>query len=156
MLLGLCVSTAVMVIQMKMIKTYSELITFPTFEERFRYLRLSGSVGIETFGFDRIFNQKFYTSKEWRDFRNYIIVRDNGCDLGVPGYEIPDGTQIFIHHLNPITVEDIEQCTEFLLNPEYVITTIHSTHNAIHYGDENLITKGPIARSRYDTCPWRK
>lgn len=138
------------------IRTYSELITFPTFEERFKYLKLNGSVGAETFGFDRIFNQRFYTSKEWRDFRHHIIVRDNGCDLGVLGHEIPNGTQIFIHHLNPITLDDIANSTEYLLNPEYVITTIHPTHNAIHYGDENLLVREPITRSRHDTCPWRK
>lgn len=138
------------------IRTYSELITLPTFEERFKYLKLHGSVGAETFGFDRVFNQKFYTSKEWRDFRHHIIVRDNGCDLAVPGYEIPSGTQIFIHHLNPITIDDIRDATEYLLNPEYVITTIHPTHNAIHYGDEKLLTRGLNERSRHDTCPWRK
>ena len=138
------------------IRTYSELITFPTFEERFKYLKLDGAVGVDTFGFDRIFNQKFYTSKEWRDIRNYIIVRDNGCDLGVEGYEIPKGVKIYIHHLNPITVHDIEKATDILLNPEFLITTIHSTHNAIHYGDENLLTKAPVERSANDTCPWRK
>lgn len=138
------------------IRTYSELITLPTFEERFKYLKLHGSVGAETFGFDRAFNQKFYTSKEWRDFRHHIIVRDNGCDLGVPGYEISKGTQIFIHHLNPITIDDIRDATEYLLNPEYVITTIHPTHNAIHYGDERLLTRGLNERSRHDTCPWKK
>ena len=141
---------------MKIIRSYSELHRITTFEERYKYLQLGGIVGKDTFGFDRYINQIFYRSQKWRSIRDQVIIRDNGCDLGVPGYEIPDGTQIFIHHLNPITIEDIEQCTEFLLNPEYVITTIHSTHNAIHYGDENLITKGPIARSRYDTCPWRK
>jgi hypothetical protein len=138
------------------IRTYSELITLPTFEERFKYLKLHGSVGAETFGFDRVFNQKFYTSKEWRDFRHHIIVRDNGCDLAVPDYEIPSGTRIFIHHLNPITIDDIRDATEYLLNPEYVITTIHPTHNAIHYGDEKLLVRGLNERSRHDTCPWRK
>lgn len=141
---------------MKIIKTYSELITIPTFEERFKYLKLGGSVGVETFGFDRIFNQKFYTSKEWRDMRHYIIVRDNGCDLGVEGYEIPNGVQIFIHHLNPIELTDIERRTDILLDPEFLITTIHSTHNAIHYGDESLLSRGPVMRTRNDTCPWRK
>lgn len=138
------------------IKTYSELITIPTFEERFKYLQLRGVVGRETFGYDRIFNQKFYTSKEWRNFRNYIIDRDNGCDLGVKGYEIPDGVQIFIHHINPITLDDIENQTDLLLNPNYVITTIHKTHLAIHYGDEKLLTNKPVERAKFDTCPWRR
>lgn len=145
-----------MVILMRSIKTYSELITFPTFEERFKYLRLSGSVGIETFGYDRIFNQKFYTSKEWRDIRNFVIVRDNCCDLGVEGYEIPDGVQIFIHHLNPIELEDIELRTRILLDPEFLVTTIHRTHNAIHYGDDRLPSIGPTIRQANDTCPWKR
>lgn len=151
-----CEDTADMVIAMKSIKRYSELITIPTFEERFKYLQLSGSVGKETFGYDRIFNQKFYTSKEWRDFRHHIIVRDNCCDLGVEGHEIPDGQMIYIHHMNPITLEDIERRTEILMDPEFVITTIHPTHNAIHYGDINLLVTSPIERARFDTCPWKR
>lgn len=138
------------------IRTYSELITLPTFEERFEYLRLNGKVGTDTFGFDRIFNQLFYTSGEWREVRHHIIVRDHGCDLGVPGYEIPEGVKIFIHHMNPISIDDIRDATEYLLNPEYLITTIHNTHQAIHYGDRQLLTATPIIRSRHDTCPWRK
>lgn len=156
MLSRLCENTAVMVIPMMTIRTYSELITFPTFEERFKYLQLSGKVGRETFGYDRIFNQKFYTSKEWRDIRNFVIVRDNGCDLGSEDHPIPDGVQIFIHHLNPIALEDIEKATDILLDPEFLVTTIHSTHNAIHYGDTNLLIASPIERKQYDTCPWRK
>lgn len=137
------------------IRTYSELITFPTFEERFEYLKLSGSVGKETFGFDRVFNQKFYTSREWKLIRDFVITRDNGCDLGIEGHEIPNGVKIFIHHLNPIELKDIELKTKILLDPEFLITTIHQTHNAIHYGDSNLLVKAPIERSRNDTCPWR-
>ena len=136
-----------------MIKTYSELITLPTFEERYRYLRLDGAVGVDTFGFDRIFNQQFYTSREWKSIRDRVIVRDCGCDLGVEGYEIYG--RIIIHHLNPITLEDIERKSDVLLDPENLITTTHATHNAIHYGDEGLLIVAPIERSRNDTCPWR-
>lgn len=138
-----------------MIKTYSELSRLKTFQERFEYLRLNGKVGVDTFGFDRVFNQRFYKSSEWLYVRDKIITRDNGCDLGVEGHEIY-GQRIIIHHLNPIMLYDIEHSTEFLLNPEYLITTIHSTHNAIHYGDENLLQKEPIVRSRNDTCPWKR
>lgn len=138
-----------------MIRSYTELSRLKTFEERFDYLRLRGQVGKETFGFDRIFNQKFYTSREWKQIRHYVIVRDNGCDLGVEGHEI-NGQIIIIHHLNPIFLEDIEKRTELLLNPEYLITTIHSTHNAIHYGDENLLICTPIERTKNDTCPWKQ
>lgn len=136
------------------IKTYSELITIPTFEERFKYLRLDGSVGEQTFGFDRYMNQVFYQSYEWKKVRDAVIIRDNGCDLGIEGHEIRG--KILIHHMNPITVKDIETCSDFLLNPEYLISTMHLTHNAIHYGDESLLPKGPIERKKYDTCPWRQ
>ena len=135
------------------IKTYSELITFPTFEERYEYLRLKGRVGEETFGFDRYLNQVFYKSKEWRSVRDYVIARDNGCDLGMEGYEIYG--QILIHHMNPITKEDILQRRDVLLNPEYLITTVKNTHDAIHYGDVNLLVTAPIERRKNDTCPWR-
>lgn len=141
-------------IQMERNRTYSELITLPTFEERYRYLQLKGSVGEETFGFDRYINQKFYNSQEWKNTRDYIIVRDQGCDLGIEGYEIHG--RIYIHHMNPVLLKDMMYRTEYLTNPEYLITTTHSTHNAIHYGDENLLIKTPIARSKNDTCPWRK
>ena len=141
-------------IQMEMNRTYSELITLPTFEERYRYLQLKGSVGEETFGFDRYINQKFYNSQEWKNTRDYIIVRDQGCDLGIEGYEIHG--RIYIHHMNPVLLKDMMYRTEYLTNPEYLITTTHSTHNAIHYGDENLLIKTPISRSKNDTCPWRK
>ena len=136
------------------IKTYSELITLDTFEERFQYLRLDGTVGVDTFGFDRIFNQRFYTSTEWRRVRDEVIFRDNGCDLGVRGYEI--GGKIIIHHINPICLDDLDRHSDLLLNPEYLITTTHATHNAIHYGDKRLLITAPVERSRNDTCPWKR
>ncbi len=136
------------------IRTYTELIMLPTFEERFQYLKLNGRVGEETFGFDRYLNQVFYNSREWRRLRNEIIVRDHGCDLGIDGREI--GGIILIHHMNPISVDDILKRSEFLLNPEYLISTIKNTHDAIHYGDENLLFKAPIERRKNDTCPWRQ
>lgn len=135
------------------IKTYSELITLPTFEERFEYLKLDGSVGIETFGYDRVFNQKFYSSIEWKHMRDEIICRDLGCDLGILDRKIFG--KIFIHHINPILLDDIRTASKFLLNPEYLICTSFDTHNAIHYGDKNLLIRAPIERSQYDTCPWR-
>lgn len=136
-----------------MIRTYSELITIPTFEERFRYLQLAGKVGKETFGFDRILNQRFYHSPEWKRVKNTVIIRDMGCDLGLKDYEIYG--PILVHHMNPITIEDIYEGSEFLMNPEFLICTAQLTHNAIHYGDENLIAKGPVERSPFDTCPWK-
>lgn len=136
------------------IKTYSELIKLPTFEERFRYLRLSGSVGKETFGFDRYMNQIFYRSQRWKSARDYVIIRDNACDLGVEGHEIYK--RIIIHHMNPITLQDIERESEFLIDPEFLICTIHNTHNAIHFGDESLLITAPIERKANDTCPWRR
>lgn len=140
-----------------MIRTYSELMTLDTFEERYRYLRLRGSVGKETFGFDRLINQFFYQrSKEWDDIRKFVIRRDNGCDLGIEEREIPNGVKIFIHHMNPIALRDIELKSDILLDPEYLITTTHQTHNAIHYGDERLLVGDPIVRTRNDTCPWRR
>lgn len=137
----------------KNIRTYSELITLPTFKERFEYLRLNGIVGKDTFGFDRYMNQIFYKSREWQSLRNQIIIRDNGCDLGVDGYEIHG--KILIHHMNPITLDDIVERNDYLLNPDFLISTMLTTHNAIHYGDEKLIDKEPIERSKNDTCPWR-
>lgn len=136
------------------IRTYSELITFPTFEERFQYLQLDGMVGKETFGFDRYLNQLFYGSKEWKAIRDFVIIRDNGCDLGVEGYDIAG--RIIIHHMNPVTIDDITKRSKFLTDPEFLICTVHNTHNAIHYGDESLIVTTPIERSRFDTCPWRR
>lgn len=136
------------------IRTYSELIQIPTYEERFAYLRLGGTVGADTFGFDRWINQQFYSSPEWKAIRDEVIIRDNGCDLGIKGYDIHG--RIYIHHMNPISVRDIIDMTEYLLNPEYLICTTHNTHNAIHYGDENLLTFAPIERTKYDTCPWKR
>ena len=138
---------------MKNIKTYSELITIPTFEERFEYLKLDGQVGVETFGFNRYLNQAFYKSDEWLSIRDYVITRDNGCDLGMEGYEIYG--RILIHHINPITKDDIIQRSRILLDPENLITTVKRTHDAIHYGDSNLLIKAPIERRKNDTCPWR-
>lgn len=143
------------VVQRIMIKTYTELSKLRTFKERFDFLRLDGKVGADTFGFDRIINQRFYRSSEWKRVRDKVIVRDNGCDLGIEGHEIY-GQRIIIHHLNPISLNDIELSTEFLLNPEYLITTIHSTHNAIHYGDESLLALTPVERVKNDTCPWKR
>lgn len=135
--------------------SYSHLITLPTFEERYHYLKLGGVVGEETFGYDRYLNQVFYSSKEWKTFRRDIIVRDMGCDLGIEDREI--GRTILIHHMNPITLADIHQRNlDVLLNPENVICTSLNTHNAIHYGDESLLVLPPIERSRNDTCPWRR
>lgn len=135
------------------IRTYTELSKLQTFEERYRYLRLNGSVGKDTFGYDRYLNQMFYRSQQWKAIRDHVIVRDNGCDLGIEGREIYG--KIIIHHMNPITIKDIETESEFLLEPEFLISTIHNTHNAIHYGDESLLVKGPIVRSKNDMCPWR-
>lgn len=135
------------------IRTYSELITLPTFKDRFDYLQLNGLVGKETFGFDRYLNQQFYKSQEWKRIRDIVILRDNGCDLGVEGYEIRG--RILIHHMNPITDYDIQNNSKILLDTEYLICVTHSTHNAIHYGDESLICTGPINRHKNDTCPWK-
>lgn len=140
-------------ITMTNIKTYSELITLNTFEERFKYLKLSGSIGKETFGFDRYINQAFYNSQDWKKVKDFVIIRDNGCDLGMDGYEIHG--RIYVHHMNPISIEDILYKTDYLINPEYLISTTHLTHNAIHYGDETLLIKAPICRSKNDTCPWK-
>ena len=136
------------------LRTYSELITLPTFEERFRYLRLKGSVGVDTFGFDRYLNQKFYRSAEWRRVRDQVIVRDGGCDLGMEDRVIYD--KILIHHMNPITEKDILYMTDTLMDPEYLICVTHRTHNAIHYGDEDLLITAPVIRTPYDTCPWKR
>lgn len=137
-----------------MIRTYSELSKLSTFEERFQYLKLGGSVGESTFGFDRYLNQIFYKSKLWKRIRDEVIFRDGGCDLGVNGREIFGS--VIIHHMNPITIKDIEADSKFLTDPEYLITTTHSTHNAIHYSDEKLLMTGPIERTKNDTCPWRR
>lgn len=138
----------------KMIRTYSELIKLKTFKDRFEYLKLDGIVGEETFGFDRYMNQIFYKSREWTSVRRSVVIRDNGCDLGVEGYEIHG--KILIHHMNPINLSDIVHKTDELLNPDYLITTVLSTHNAIHYGDASLLPVLPIERRANDTCPWKR
>lgn len=135
------------------IRTYSELITIPTFEERYKYLKIGGKVGEETFGFERYLNQEFYKSHEWQSIRRQVIVRDLGCDLGIEGREIHG--KIIVHHMNPITIDDIVSASDFLLNPEYLICTLKSTHDAIHYGDESLLIKAPVERMKNDTCPWK-
>lgn len=136
-------------------RTYSELITLPTFEERFKYLQLNGAVGRDTFGFDRYLNQYIYQrSQRWKSVRDKIIVRDNGCDLGVEGYSIYG--RIIIHHMNPISVEDILSDRDWIFDPEFLICVSHRTHNAIHYGDESLLPQTLIERTKNDTCPWRQ
>lgn len=135
------------------IKTYSELITIPTFEERFEYLQLKGSVGKDTFGYDRHLNQVLYRSPEWKRLRNQIIIRDCGCDLACEGYDIH--SKVLIHHLNPITVEDVLARSRKVLDPDNLVCVSHNTHNAIHYGDVDLLVTGPIIRTKNDTCPWR-
>lgn len=137
-----------------MIRRYSKLRHLETFEERFRYLRLQGSIGKESFGFDRHINQKFYRSREWKDVRNHVITRDDGCDLGIPGYEIH--SEILVHHMNPMNVEDIVHGDPRILDPEYLITTTHRTHNAIHYGDENQIPRQLTQRKAGDTDLWER
>lgn len=134
-------------------RNYTELSRYLTFEERFNYLRLDGRVGSQTFGFDRYLNQQLYHSAEWRRARDEVIIRDLGCDLGDPNR--PIGGQIIIHHMNPITPSQIEHSDPNIFDPEYLITTSLKTHNAIHYGDEGLLSKAPIERRPNDTCPWR-
>lgn len=138
---------------MEIIRTYDELSKFHDFSSRFRYLMLKGVVAEDTFGFDRYFNQKFYCSTEWKRIRNYVIIRDNGCDLGVDGFDIYG--KILIHHMNPITVKDISESSDFLLNPKYLISVSMDTHNAIHYGDELYLERfKSITRSKNDTKLW--
>jgi acetyltransferase-like isoleucine patch superfamily enzyme len=133
-------------------RTYSELCRLETFEERYHYLELKGVVGERTFGFDRWINQRFYKSQEWLSVRNHVITRDNGCDLGIPGYEIYSG--LMVHHMNPISVDDIEHGTDWILHPDFLITTSLQTHNAIHYGNESLLPRSPITRKSGDTTLW--
>jgi hypothetical protein len=135
-----------------MIRSYSELSRIVGFDERFDYLKLNGAIGRSTFGFDRYINQKFYTSYEWKRARNQVILRDDGCDLGVPGYEIYG--QLLIHHINPMGVDDIIHGEEWIFDPEYLITTTQNTHNAIHFGSDKLLPKTVIARSPHDTKLW--
>jgi hypothetical protein len=134
------------------IRTYSEMCRYETLEERFEYLNLAGEVGSETFGFDRWINQHFYRSSEWRQVREFVIVRDNGCDLAVPGYEIYD--RPLVHHINPMTPEDLIRNQAWVLDPEYLVTTTRRTHNAIHYGDASLIPKPLVERRPGDTKLW--
>ena len=135
-----------------MIKTYSELIQYGTFEERYEYLRIGGDVGAATFGSSRYLNQSFYTSKLWRDTRNYVILGDDGCDLGISDRQIND--RILIHHINPVTEDDILDLTDLLLDPEFLVCTSRDTHAAIHFGDASLLPQLPIVRTRNDTSPW--
>ena len=137
---------------MTLLKTYPELRRIETFEERFDYLKLKGVLGLKTFGFDRWINQRFYKSQEWKTVRNMVIFRDDGCDLGIPGYEIHAG--LLVHHMNPFSLDDIEHGEDSLINPNFLITTSLRTHNAIHYGDENLLPRGPVVRERGDTTLW--
>lgn len=139
---------------MNNLKTYTELSKLQTFKERFEYLKLDGKVGDETFGFDRYLNQMFYTSEEWKRVRNYVITRDCGCDLGIKDREIRERL-ILVHHMNPISKQDIIDRSEILLDPEYMITTCKRTHDAIHYGDDSILYNDPIERFENDTCPWR-
>jgi hypothetical protein len=135
-----------------MIRTYSDLSYFETFEERFEYLKLGGVVGESTFGFDRWVNQHFYTSREWKSSRDYVITRDYGCDLGISGYEIHHG--LLVHHMNPVSLDDIVHGEEWILDPEFLITTSHRTHNAIHYGNSNNLPRVVIERKVGDTTLW--
>lgn len=135
-----------------MMKTYDELSRFNTFDDRFEYLRLGGSVGRSTFGFDRHINQKFYRSMEWKRSRDFVIIRDDGCDLGIPGYEIH--SELLVHHINPMAVEDILHGEEWIFDPNYLITTTHATHNAIHYSDASLLPKVVVSRQPGDTRLW--
>lgn len=133
-------------------RSYSELRRFELFDDRFDYLVLKGEVGAATFGFDRWINQQFYRSREWQSVRDLVIVRDGGCDLGIPGYEIH--ARLMVHHMNPVTPEDLQRGADWILDPEYLITTTHRTHNAIHYGDDSLLVKPPVERRAGDTKLW--
>lgn len=145
--------TITMVITMSR-KSYSELIKLETFEERFKYLKLEGRVGEETFGYDRIINQMLYGSTKWRRTRDRVIIRDNGCDLGVEGYDIPG--RVTVHHINPVTVDAILKEAPEVFDLDNLISTSHNTHNAIHYSDDSILVKNPVQRSKNDTCPWKK
>lgn len=135
-----------------MIRKYSELRRIDDFEERYQYLALRGGVGVSTFGYDRYINQQFYTSRQWRQLRHHVIARDLGCDLGIDGYEIHSG--LIVHHMNPMIADDISNGASSILDPEFLITTTHRTHNAIHYGDEKLLPKIHVPRTRGDTRLW--
>lgn len=137
-----------------MLRSYSELSRLRTFDERFRYLLLAGSVGVETFGFDRYVNQRFYRSEEWKHVRNIVIARDNGCDLGIEGRDI--NGRVYVHHMNPMSLEQINDHMDLILDPEYLVCMTFATHNAIHYGDESYITLAPVERQPNDMCPWKQ
>ena len=137
---------------MSWIRTYSEVRKLDTFIERFHYLELRGTLGARTFGFDRWINQRFYKSREWKRARDFVITRDDGCDLGIQGYEIYSG--LVVHHMNPISVEDLEHGEDWIIDPDFLITTSLQTHNAIHYGDESLLPRGPVERKAGDTTLW--
>lgn len=136
-----------------MIRRYSDLVMLDSFKDRYEYLKLQGQVGMDTFGLDRYLNQTLYRSKKWINSRNEVIIRDNGCDLGVIGYDIFG--KIIVHHMNPLTVEEIEEDSDDIYNPEFLICVSHITHNAIHYGDERLLPRLSVERTRNDTCPWK-
>ncbi len=136
-------------------KTYSELINLPTFKQRFDYLKIGGSIGEDTFGFDRWLNQYFYQQSEWRKIRDLVIVRDNGCDLGMDGFTIGK-RNLIVHHMNPITKRDILDRNKDILDPEFLICVSRQTHQAIHYGNEDLLPAEPVERKANDTCPWKK
>ena len=150
-----CVRTVVIIVGVKRMKirTYTELIKLESFIDRYNYLRLGGVVGSTTFGFDRYLNQLLYTSKRWRATRDRIIIRDNSCDLGLEDYELHSG--VIIHHMNPITIEDVENDSDLIYDPEFLICTSSNTHNAIHYSDATLLPRLPITRRPGDTIPWR-
>jgi hypothetical protein len=137
---------------MTIVRSYNELRRIDSYEERFKYLSLNGSVGSSTFGYDRWLNQRFYTSREWRQLRDHVIARDNGCDLGVDGYEIHD--KILVHHMNPMIVDDLLAGEESIMDPNFLIVTSHRSHNAIHYGDESLLPRKYVPRERGDTRLW--
>ncbi len=136
-----------------MIRRYSELVKLKTFKERYEYLRVRSAIGESTFGFERFLNQACYTSKRWRAVRDKVSVRDNGCDLGVEGHDIYD--RIIIHHMNPLTREQLRDPDDSIFDPEFLICVCDLTHRAIHYGDESLLPKEPVIRKPYDTCPWK-
>lgn len=137
-----------------MLRAYKDLVRLPTFEERYRYLRLAGIVGTDTFGFDRYLNQVLYHSAEWRHVRNTVIFRDEGCDLGIPDRVI--NGKIIVHHMNPLTIKQVENHDPDIFNPDLLICVSPETHNAIHYGDEGLLMIFPAERRPGDTCPWKR
>lgn len=137
-------------------RTYTELSKLKTRKERFEYLKLNGVVGEETFGWDRYLNQILYKDSRWLNVRDKVIARDLGCDLGLQGYDIPNGVRILVHHMNPITKEDIMNRFDDVINPEYLITTTKKTHDAIHYGSEDPLSYAPVIRTKNDTCPWKQ